>query len=505
MRKSLLALVLLFLILSPGLLAQSESKKIDQLVEKAMRQWNVPGMSVAVVKDGKIVMSKGYGTIEKGRTLKVDNETLFAIASNTKGFLSSAIATLVTDGKLKWDDKVRDYLPYFESYDPYVTNEITIRDLLCHRVGLGTFSGDAIWYKSELPAEEVIKLAKHVPQAFSFRGGYGYSNLMFITAGEVVRAVTGKPWDEYVKERFFVPLAMNRTITSTNDLDKKGNYAIPHKTTMGVNTPISWVNWDNMSAAGAIISSSDDMARWMIMHLNNGVYQGNALLDAEQQNTLWTVHNPWKLSIEDKKRIPGRHFAGYGLGFGLQDYFGRQIVSHSGGYDGMYSRVMMVPDEKLGIVVLTNNMSGITRPLCYAIINEFIKEDKRDWITESYSPPQPDERVTALRRARLKGTQPTLPTRKYAGDYFAEMYGDISVKIESGRLRLNFEHSPLLSASLKHWHNNTWEIVWDENHAWFGFGLATFELNDQLEVSGIKLNVPNGDIFFDEYDIVRKP
>ena len=504
MKKFSFVLILLLSLVLSQAIAQSQSKRIDQLIEKAMDQWNVPGMAVAVVKDGKVVLSRGYGTVEANRTLKVDNETLFAIASNTKGFLSSAIATLVTDGKLRWDDKVKEILPYFELYDPYVTNEVTVRDLLCHRVGLGTFSGDAIWYKSELPASEIIKQVKHVPQAYSFRGGYGYSNLMFITAGEVIRTVTGKSWDAYVKERFFGPLQMSRTITSTNDLDKKGNYAIPHKTKQDINTPIKWVNWDNMSAAGAIISSADDMANWMIMHLNNGVFEGNALLEAEQQNKLWTVQNPFGFTIEDKKEIPGRHFAGYGLGFGLQDYFGRMMVSHGGGYDGMYSRVVMMPDEQLGIVVLTNSMSGITRPLTYAIVNEFIKEDKRDWIVSSYEPQQPDERVTNLKRARMKGTQPTLTARKYAGQYFAKMYGDISVKIEGGRLRLYFSHSPDLSATLKHWHNNTWEIVWDETHAWFDFGLATFELNDQLDVSGIKLNVPNGDIFFDEYTIVRK-
>ncbi|MEL7147648.1 MAG: serine hydrolase domain-containing protein, partial [Bacteroidota bacterium] len=255
MRRISLLLLLLFSLVLHQTFAQSQSKRIDQLIEKARKQWKVPGMAVAVVKDGEVLLSRGYGTIETGRTLKVDNETLFAIASNTKGFLSSAIATLVTDGKLRWDDKVKEILPYFELYDPYVTNEVTVRDLLCHRVGLGTFSGDAIWYKSELPAEDIIKLAKNVPQSYSFRSGYGYSNLMFIAAGEVVRAVTGKPWDDYVKERFFEPLAMKRTITSTKDLDKKGNYATPHKTTMGVNSPIKWVNWDNMSAAGAIISS----------------------------------------------------------------------------------------------------------------------------------------------------------------------------------------------------------------------------------------------------------
>lgn len=502
MKRLLLFIISLFLIHTIN--AQVKTKDIDALVEKARKQWNVPGLSVAVVKDGEVFLSKGYGLIEVDKKAKVDNETLFAIASNTKGFVSSAIANLVAEGKLNWEEKVKDYLPYFELYDPYVTNDITIRDLLCHRAGLGTFSGDAIWYKSELPAEEIIKLAKHVPQAYPFRGGYGYSNLMFITAGEVIRAVTNKAWDDYVKETFFKPLEMDRTVTSTNELAASGNAANPHKTQLDQNQPIEWTNWDNMSAAGAIISSSDDMAKWMIMHLKNGVINGDTLLDPVQQNTLWTLHNNYTLSARGKEVIPGRHFSGYGLGYGLQDYYGRMIVSHGGGYDGMYSRLAMMPDENIGVMVLTNSMSGISTPLTYAIFNMFIEEDKQDWVANFHSPQQEDSRIVKLKENRRTGTTSTLQQAEYAGNYFADMYGDISVKEEGEKLRLHFSHSPKLSATLTHWHHDTWQIEWDETHAWFDFGLVTFHLNDNLEVTGMKMNVPNGDIFFDEYEIMRK-
>ncbi|MEL6561636.1 MAG: serine hydrolase [Bacteroidota bacterium] len=504
MKKVLLPLLLIILISISGLSAQTTVKKLDQLIEKARKKWNVPGMAVAVVKDGNVFLSKGYGTLEQGKPEKANGKSLFAIASNTKGFLSSAIATLVEEGKLSWDDKVTDYLPHFEVYDPYVTSELTIKDLLSHRVGLGTFSGDAIWYKSELPASEIIKLVKHVPQEFSFRAGYGYSNLMFITAGEVVRAVTGKPWDDYVKERFLVPLGMNRTITSTNQLEQKGNFAIPHKTKLDKNTPIDWVNWDNMSAAGAIISSSDDMARWLIMQLNNGTHNGATLLSAQQQNILWSFHNNSILSVDYKEKNPGTHFSGYGLGFGLRDYYGRLMVRHGGGYDGMYSQVVMIPEEKIGVVILTNSMSGISSPLSYAIINQFIEEEKKDWIAESFRPQAVDQRIVDLKNAKLSGTEPSLKLNKYTGAYHADMYGEMTIKKEGNDLRLTFSHSPKLGAKLKHWHNDTWEIIWDETHAWFDFGLVTFTLNNKLEVTGMKMNVPNGDIFFDEYEIIKK-
>ncbi|MEM6524367.1 MAG: serine hydrolase [Bacteroidota bacterium] len=502
MKRISTLLIFFFLILT--LEAQVKPKDLDAIIEKAQKQWNVPGLAVAVVKDGEVVLSTGYGTLEEGKKEKVDGATLFAIASNTKGFLSSAIATLVAQGKLNWDDKVKKHLPYFEMYDPYVTNDITIRDLLCHRAGLGTFSGDAIWYKSELPAEDIVKLARHVPQAFPFRGGYGYSNLMFITAGEVIKAVTDKPWDQYVAETFFRPLGMNRTITSTNLLEMKGNAATPHKTKLDNNQPIEWVNWDNMGAAGGIISSSDDMAKWMIMHLNSGIVNGDTLLDPVQQNTLWTIHNNYTLSAASKERIPGRHFSGYGLGYGLQDYYGRMIVSHGGGYDGMYSRLAMMPDENLGVMVLTNSMSGISTPLTYAIFNLFIKEDQRDWVADFFRPQKEDERIIKLKEARKTGTKPSVDQSIYAGAYFADMYGDISIKEEVGNLKLHFSHSPDLSASLSHWHYDTWKIEWDQTHAWFDFGLITFELNENREVTGFNINVPNGDIFFDEYTIVKQ-
>ena len=479
-------------------------KKIEKYIEEARKTYNVPGLSVAIVKDGEVVLSKGFGVVEEGKKDKVDGETLYAIASNTKAFISSALATLVSERSIDWNDKVREYLPDFEMYDHYVTNELTIRDLLCHRAGLGTFSGDAIWYKSELPASEIVKKIKYVPQAYSFRGGYGYSNLMFITAGEIITKVSGMPWTEYLEKTFFVPLGMNRTITSTNDLDSKGNAATPHKTKPEENTPIKWTNWDNMGAAGGIISSTDDMAKWLILQLNQGIQGTDTLLTPRQQNLLWSLHNNYILSDWSRGRVPGRHFTGYGLGWGLQDYYGRMMVSHGGGYDGMYSRVVMVPDEELGVVVLTNSMSGISTPLCYYIVNQYIEEDTRDWAKEFYRAPSTDRRITALKEKRQPDTNPSLPITALAGEYYADMYGDINVIIEEGELRLGFSHSPLLNATLEHWHHDTYQIKWDEEHAWFDFGLVTFNIDEGMNVRGLSFNVPNGDIFFDEYNVIRK-
>ncbi len=504
-KLALFYLSVLFLFVSH---AQVDVKSIDRYIEKARKSWDVPGMAVAIVKDGEVVLSKGYGIKELGKKDKVDDNTQFAIASNSKAFVASVISKLVDEGKLSWKDKVRDYLPYFSLYgNEYVSAEVTVEDLLCHRVGLGTFSGDVIWYKSEKSPEEIIKRAAYVPEAFRYRDGYGYTNLMFIAAGEVIRAVTGSPWEDYVKENFMQPLGMDNTVISIRDLSD--NAATPHKPTLENGTvPSVWASWDNSSAAGGIISSSSDMAKWMMMNLNGGEWNGTKYIDKEQQNLLWTPHNNFKLSERSKEFIPGRHFSGYGLGWGVMDYFGNLVVSHGGGYDGMYSRVMMVPDQKLGVVVLTNTMEGISTPLAYYIVNQYLQEDMRDWSAEylerARSRNSHKDDVEERKSKRVSGTSTSVNSDLFVGTYNDPMFGDIIVSKEGEKYRISFADAPNLGATLEHWHYDTYEIKWDEDHAWFDFGTVSFELGNNLDVEGIEFDVPNGDIFFHELHPKRK-
>jgi CubicO group peptidase (beta-lactamase class C family) len=500
MKKFYITSILLLYFLSS--FSQVDVKAIDKYIEKARMDWNVPGMAVAIVKDGKVVLSKGYGVKEIGGKDKVDDNTIFAIASNSKAFVASSISRLVEEGKLSWDDKVVDYLPYFSLYeDKYVSSEITVKDLLCHRAGLGTFSGDVIWYKSEKSPEEILKNAAFVPEAFSFRDGYGYTNLMFIAAGEVIRAVTGKPWEDYAIENFLSPLGMDNTVISVSDL--KDNVATPHKPTLDNGTvAIEWANWDNSSAAGGIISSSTDMAKWMMMNLNGGSWDGKEFINKEQQNLLWTPHNNFKMSERSKEGLPGRHFAGYGLGWSLMDYYGNIVVSHGGGYDGMYSRVMMIPDLKLGIVVLTNTMEGISTPLTYYIANQYLKKDTRDWSKEfldrSRASNGHKDDVEERKAARVMDTKPSKRASDLVGKYYDPMFGTITISETEGKLGMSFEKAPELDASLEHWHYDTYEIKWDKEHAWFDFGTVKFVLDNNLKVVGLEFDVPNGDIFFHE-------
>lgn len=510
MKKSISLLCLLCLVMFHVRGQKNEHKallkKLDAYYDQMAKDWGIPSMSIGIVKDGELIFAKGYGVKEVGKSEQPDENTLYAIASNSKAFTSAIIAQLVQEGKLSWDDKVRDYLPYFELYNTYVSQETTIEDLLCHRVGLGTFSGDVIWYKADLTAEEMIKRFKHVPPAYNFRAGYGYSNLMYITAGEVIRKVTGKTWGENVKERFLTPLGMDRTITSLKDLDKVGNYATPHALQEGKNVPIPWVDWETVAATGGIIASVKDVSKWMIFNLNHGVNGTDTLLTPASRNKLWKPHNTFTVD-HTKANDFNRHFNGYGLGWGLSDYQGRMRVGHTGGYDGMITAVNLIPDEKLGVVVLTNGMKSPIMAATYYTLDAFLGVSGKDWSKDMLDARNQrsadDTRVTDRKEARVENTKPSLPLESYVGTYYAPNYGNIEVTLEDGKLQLKFEHTKEYEATLSHWHYDVWKIDWKYPQAWYNFGTVKFNTDNNLKIKRLTFDVPNYDIFFEELHPVR--
>ncbi|MFO7977489.1 MAG: serine hydrolase [Bacteroidales bacterium] len=508
MKKIFLFLITLPLLVMPleAKPPQADLEKLDAWYQQVLQDWDLPAMSIGIVKDGKLIFSKGYGVLEQGHDQPANAATLYSIASNSKAFTSAVIAMLVQEGKLSWDDKVKDLLPYFEVYDPWVSTQVTIRDLLSHRVGLGTFSGDVIWYKSDLTGEEIVRRIRHLPPAYDFRAGYGYSNLMYITAGEVIRTVTGKSWEENVQERILAPLGMDRSIVKLSDLEAKGNFATPHARHQQQNIPIEWVDWENVAATGGLITSVEDMAQWMIFNMNQGIHEDDTLLTAQSRNTLWNVHNSYMVS-RTRDNDFNRHFNGYGLGWGLSDYHGRLSVGHTGGYDGMISEVRLLPEENLGVVVLTNGVMSPIGAITNYTLETFLGIEPRDWsqqmLPRALRNQQENARITAIRDARQEGTQPTKAVEAYAGTYHSDIYGNIYVTQEGNQLRLSFEHSPTLTASLKHWHHDVWEIQWDDTQAWFGFGTLQFNLNNKLNITGMDFDVPNNDIFFHELNPVK--
>jgi CubicO group peptidase (beta-lactamase class C family) len=482
---------------------------LDAYFVEALAEWPIPGFSVAIVKDGRTVLERGYGVRDIRGSEPVDENTLYAIASNSKAFTAAALAQQVDAGTLNWDDRVIDHLPWFRLYDDYVTQEVRVSDLLSHRSGLGTYSGDLLWYGTSYTPREVVERARYLPAAFPFRAGYGYSNLMFIAAGEVLREVSGEDWGRYVESHFLKPLGMSRTVTSTSALSMRDNVATPHKYEREENLPIEWYNWDAMGAAGGIISSVHDMAHWLTAQLASGTYQGDTLFAEERQLEMWSVLNPLSVSNEDSERYPSTHFRGYGMGWRLADYLGRKIVSHTGGYDGMYSEVALVPEEGLGIVVLTNGMTDLAPQLIYRVLDEYLAGGSRDWAAEALPRWLDSRRAFEARQDqaeghRIPGTAPSLSLGDYAGTYSGPMYGDATVSLEDGHLVLRLLPNPDLVADLEQLHYDTFVVRWRTNLAWFGKGTATFILDATGSASEIKLDIPNDDFWFYELELKRQ-
>jgi len=482
-------------------------RQLDEYYRRVLADWDLPGMAIGIVYDGQLVFSRGYGVKEIEKTATPDANTLFAIASNTKAITATIIGMLVDEGLLGWDDKVNDHLPYFALSNPWLTSQATIADLLSHRIGFGTFSGDLIWYRSNKSAEDIIRRVAHLPLAHEFRAGWGYSNLMYIVAGEIIETVTGKSFEENVRERILKPLGMTRTIIQLEDLQRMGNFASPHARINNRNTVIEWVDWEEVAATGGVISSINDMSRWMIFNMNRGVWNGDTLLSATQFNRIFTPHNNF---VVDHTRINDfdRNFRAYALGWGLADYHGRFIAGHTGAYDGMISEVRMLLKDRIGVIVLTNGAKSPIGPITNYTLETLLGKSPRDWsalrLPAAQREFQEDERVTAIRNARIHNTQPWLPLEKFAGAYKSAIYGNIYVKLSDGNLRLEFEHSPGLSASLHHWHHNTWEIRWDETQAWFGFGTLQFHINNRMQVTSMAFDVPNRDFYFEELKPIRQ-
>lgn len=498
-------LLVAFFILNTSLFGQSKSiEELDQYFEKAVKDWNIPGVSIGIIKDGKTILAKGYGVLEEGSTTKVNEHTNYSIASNTKAFTVALLGILVDEGKISWDDKVIDYLPSFRMEDAYEQRHITIRDLLCHRVGYGSFSGDVVWYKSTRSASEVVKSVPNIPKLFDFRSGYGYSNMMYITAGQVIEAVTGESWVKMLNKRILTPLNMDRTLTSVNQLTTIDNNATPHKPSKDGNTPIPWVNWDNMGTGGAIISNVDDMLKWMQLQLDHGKMNGQEVFSNRVQEDWWTPHNSFKVGSRSKEMFPSKNFGAYGLGWSILDYHGRKVVRHGGGYDGMYSQVVLVPEENMGIIILTNSMKSIGSWLPYRTMDVLFGKETKDWSKMGLDRYLKGASNTAdmkndIVKARVKNTTPSVSNANLTGTYQDDLYKrDIKIQNTGNSLRLTFEDAPGLSATLKHWHFDTYEIVWDEPQAWFDFGTLQFIKDNNNQVTGMEFDVPNHDIFFHE-------
>lgn len=488
-KNSLFTLILMLFICSVSAFAQDAPLQgFDDYVNKAIKDWEVPGVAIAVVKDDKIVFAKGYGVRELGKPEMVDEKTLFAIGSSSKAFTAAAIAVLVDDGKLKWDDPATKYLPGFQLFDPYVTREMTVRDLLTHRVGLER--GDQLWYATDYSRQDILRRIRYLQPSSSLRSKFGYQNIMFLAAGEIVPSVTTKSWDDFLNERLFMPLGMKETNTSIRLLKDKTDVAAPHQTIDDKVQPVPYRLIDNIGPAGSINSNVVDMAQWVRLQLNNGKYDGKQIISAANINEMHSPQTIIPLAGTMKFMYPEAHFLNYGMGWFLSDYRGKKLVEHGGAIDGMRALVAMIPEEKIGVVILTNRGGTILpQPLAYKIFDAYLgTKEQKDWSAEMLKTMKSLEEqgkaaAAKMEAERVKGTSPSLDLEKYAGDYKSEMYGDVKIMFQKGKLTAKF--GPNFNGELEHWHYDVFRVMWQDKMQ--GKGFISFRLDQQGKVAEMNM------------------
>ena len=500
--------LLLFLPFTTGAQTlESQLSEIDNYANVVMQTWKGPGMAIAIVKDDRVAFAKGYGTRELGANAPVNADTVFAIASNSKAFTTASLAILVDEKKLNWDDKVSMYVPDFQMYDPWVTSELTIRDLVTHRVGLDTFSGDLLWYETTYKPDEILARLRHLKPVSSFRTRYGYQNLMFIAAGKVIEKVSGKTWCSFVTERILDPLNMRRTTCSVNNLPD--NAAWPHNESGGTLRKLHRGNVDGSYSAASLNSSVNDLSKWVRTQLGKGKFEGRQIFSETQA---WQMHQPYMaqpISEAASRNNPTRHFSGVAMGWFVYDYHGRKIINHSGGLDGMLSYTVLIPEENVGFVILTNSEAPAFGIMMNKIRDVFVGAPKRDWNAEAAAQAQrnktaAEEAMKRVDETRISNTKPTLAMASYAGIYGDKLYGDVTVREENGKLVMRFLPSPNFVADLEHWHYDTFQIKWRPSVAYnFPRGFVTFTLDKNGKTERLIVDQPNNDFWFHELDLKR--
>jgi CubicO group peptidase (beta-lactamase class C family) len=445
----------------------------------------------------------------------VDEFTLFGIGSNTKAFTTAALATLVDEGKLSWDDPVYQRLPGFVMYDPYVSHEMTIRDLLTHRSGMGLGEGDLLfWPHSTYTREEVIYKLRFMKPASSFRSHYAYDNLLYMTAGQIIPAVTGTSWDDYIRQRIFAPLGMTHSNVTNAGIKPGDDVAFPHSNMEGKLQVIHFEILDNAAPAGAINSCAADMAKWVQLQLNRGKFidREGRLFTEQRSKEMWSPQTIMPIG-DFLPPLAGLkpNFADYALGWSLRDYHGRKLIGHTGGVAGFVSRVMLVPEENLGVVVLTNaEEGGAFDSILYHVLDHYFHLPPTDWIAAFKAVKDEDEKDAAEEMKKAEGaraadSKPSLPLEKYAGVYNDAWYGPITIRMEKGGLVITFDHTPSMIGDLQHWQYNTFKAHWRDPTIEDAF--VTFTLNPDGTIDSARMAAvsPLADFSFDYQDLLLKP
>ena len=492
---------LLLLLFSGFAWAQLEEKKIDELVEITRKAFDVPGIAVAIVKDGKVVLSKGYGVRSVLTQEKVDGNTLFGIASNSKAFTTAALAILADEKKIDWNDKVVKYIPEFKMYNDYVTQEFTIRDLLTHRSGLGLGAGDLmIWPdRSDFTAQDIIKNLQFLKPVSPFRTQYDYDNLLYIVAGEIIHRVSGKEWAEFVETRILQPLEMTQSAGTWDRLKDTSNVIVPHVPLDGKLKVIKRYKNRILDAAGGIYASTNDLSKWAIMQLQKGKYGPDlkTLFSEKQQIEMWAPQT----IIPARTTAPyNTHFSAYGLGWFLSDVKGYKQVTHTGGLEGIVTQVTLFPELNLGIIVLTNQQSGAA----FSAITNTIKDSYLGIASEDYvtvysnrnkANVATDDKITGEVWAAVSANGKTKSKpdySRYTGTFKDNWFGQVTISQKKGKLYFASKRSPQLCGEVFFYKDRNFVVKWNnpyfqaDAHLFFSEDAAGFTMkpiSDQTDFS----------------------
>lgn len=513
--------VIAFVILYPDCSkAQSiSSAQIDSLIAASRQKMPLAGMAIAVVKDGKVVHRKGYGVTAVESPHPVNAHTRFAIASNSKAFTTAALAILVDEGKLRWTDRVVDHIPEFRMYAPYVTANFNIQDLLTHRSGLGLGAGDLMFFPdgADFTIDDVLQSFQYQEPVSAFRTKYDYDNLLYLVAGEVVARVSGISWSGFVRQRIMDPLGMEDSAPVYQQLKSNDNVAMPHRVEDGTmkQLPTYTKPNANLGAAGGIYASVDDLSKWMLMHLNGGVYKKGEteqrLISEENHREMWRPHTNMGFELIPEPPY-NTHFKAYGLGWRILDRKGLICLEHTGGLPGMLSRTILVPELQLGIVVLTNTDPGgyAYRSVSQSILDAYLEVNEFDWIDRyttmiSSRNAEADSVTTKVWQIVDDNKNVPLDTARYTGFYRDDWFGKVTVTVENGQLWFSSLRSPKLNGPMKYYKANTFAIPWeyrDMNCDAF----ANFALDTEGNAIGIKMKgiSPSIDFSFDFQDLELK-
>jgi CubicO group peptidase (beta-lactamase class C family) len=494
----------------------------EQRVETLRQQFGIPGVSVAIVENGKPTLARGWGVRKVGTNLPVGPDTIFATGSTGKAFTVAALATLVDQGKLKWDDKVIDHMPDFRMWDPWVTREMTVRDLLVHRSGLGLGAGDLLFVpNSTLPRKETVRRIRYIKPATSFRSAYAYDNILYMAAGQLIEEVSGETWEQYIQNHVFRPLGMNHSTDTDAALQATPDHAFPHSRSdgpiVGMGTQKTLDESATISAnaapAGGLAISANDMTQWLLTQLGHGKIPGGdkRLFSEEQSNAMWDPVTPQPIRHYPAEfAVTEPNFSLYGLAWDVTDYRGTKIIAHDGAVFGSLATVVLIPEKNIGFFVAVNSEEGeLVRGLMDELLDHYLGLPPAQWPEKFHHFVQARFAAAAKEVTKAAATPakagPSLPLDRYAGDYSDPWYGTINVRRSGNGLGITFPHSTGMSGSLTHYQYDTFKT--NPALKWIEPAYVTFSLDADGKVDRITMKPvsPLADFSFDYQDLLFTP